>query len=215
MKLPIANINTSRRERAFTLIETLIAFTTLVILVASVIMCNLYGMAMATRQQIWLGTSSDSVRTIGTLLTDVRSAVSLQVGSASGGVFTQASISNQQSGSALMIYTTTNATPCILYYYDTVSSNLYRTNYNGPGVSGDFKQVSANPITNDLTHPIFTELDTSGTGTPISNYNTIAPVSVYLSFIKLQNPQVVIQDGSMVDLFQLTTTITPRIVLTQ
>jgi hypothetical protein len=215
MKLPSSNVRTSRGEYAFTFVEALIASTTLVILVASVIMCNLYGLAMAKRQAIWLGASSDAVQAIGTLTADIRSAVSMQVGSYQSGAFTQCSITNSQTGSALMIFSTSNSTPWTLYYYDTVTSNLYRTNYNGPGVSGDYKMVSANPITNDSTRPIFSELDTSGMGTLITNYNSLAPVSIYLSFIKLQNPQVIIEDGSLVDLYQLTTTVTPRLVLTQ
>ena len=215
MKLASSNFATSRRQRAFTMVEALVASTTLIILVAAVILSNLFGLAMAIRQQIWIGASSDAVQAIGTLTSDIRSAVSMQVGSYQSGVFTQTAITNQQTGSARMICTTSNATPWILYYYDTVTSNMYRTNYNGAGVPGDFKWISANPITNDSTHPIFSELDTSGTGAIITNFNSVAPVSIYLSFIKLQNPQVVIQDGSLVDLYQLTTTVTPRLVLTQ
>ena len=218
MKLPRSNTRTLRGARAFTLIESMIVMVTLVILVGSVIMANLYGLSMASRQQIWLGASADAAQTIGNLTVAVRSAVTMQVGSfqSNGNVFTQTVTSNtQQSGSALMIYSTSNTSPWILFYYDTTSSNLYQTDYFGPGVAGDFRMVSAYPITNDSTHPIFTELDTSGMGTPISNYNTIAPVSIYLSFIKLQNPEVVIEDGSLVDLYQLTTTVTPRVVLTQ
>jgi hypothetical protein len=58
-------------------------------------------------------------------------------------------------------------------------------------------------------------VDQSGTGTPISNYTTLAPVSVYLSFSKLQNPQINIESGSLVDLYQIMTTITPRLLLQQ
>ena len=218
MKLHVSSKRKVRGPRAFTLVEALIASTSLVIIVASVIICNLYGLSMATRQQIWMGASHDAAKTVGLLMGDIRSAVSLEVGSYANNVFTQAGTSNQQSGTALMIFTNSTGTvatgPWILYYYNATSNNLVRTNLN-PSGTGDCQIVSANSITNDSTHPIFTELDCSDTGTAISNQTGLAPVSVYLSFTKLQNSQVVIANGSAVDLYQLTTVATPRLLLAQ
>jgi hypothetical protein len=201
--------------RAFTLVEALVASTTLVIIIASVIMCNLFGLSMAVRQQIWQGASDDAARTIGTLMEDIRASQSMLVGSYSSGVFTQTATSNQQSGNAIMIFTNQSGTasggPWILYYYDAVSNNLDRTNYLGSGLYGDFKLVSANPITNDSTHPIFTEVDY--TGTPLSNFTDLSSVSVYLSFTKLQDPDIIIENGSAVDLYQIVTVVSPRLSL--
>jgi hypothetical protein len=224
MKLQCSKSRTLRGRRAFTLVEAMVASVTLIILIGSVIMCNLYGLAMAVRQQIWLGASDDGAQAVGMLMGDIRSANTLYVGTYSNNVFTQTAATGQQSGNALMIFTATNSTmaagPWILYYYNLAttigglnSNSLVRTNFYGAGIAGDYKMVSANPITNDYTHPIFTELDLSGTGTPISNYNSIAPISVYLSFTKLQDPQVIIESGSLVDLYQITTTVTPRLLL--
>ena len=214
MKLSASSIKTRRGQRAFTLVEALVASTTLVILTAAVIMANLFGLAMADRQQIWLGASDDAAQAVGTLMGDIRSAITLQVGTWQSGVFTPAVNTNQQSGSALIIYSTTNTTatgPSVLYYYDPSTTNLMRTNYNGPGVAGDYRRVSANPVTNDLTHPIFTEVDY--TGTPLSTNTPLASVNIYLSFIRLQNPQIIIAPGNMVDLYQITTTVSPRLHL--
>ena len=218
MKLRRANLETPRRSRAFTLVEALVASTTLVILLGSVIMCNLYGLSMAVRQQIWLGASDDAAQALGTLMGDIRSAVTLQVGSYAGGTFTQTSISNQQSGNALLVFTNATGTvaagPWILYYYDSISNNLVRSNFYSSALAGDSKLVSANPITNDLTHPIFTEVDY--TGTPLvsaTNSQSAASVSIYLSFTKLQDPNVIIENGSVVDLYQIQTTVTPRLGL--
>jgi hypothetical protein len=218
MKLHVSSNRKLHAWRAFTLVETLIASTCLVIIVASVIACNLYGLSMATRQQIWMGASHDAAKTVGMLMGDIRSAVSLEVGSYSNKVFTQTAGTNQQSGTALMIFTNSTGTvaggPWILYYYNSTSNNLVRTNLYTTG-TGDCQIVSANSITNDSTHPIFTELDFTDTGTAISNRTTLAPISVYLSFTKLQNSQVVIANGSSVDLYQLTTVATPRLLLAQ
>jgi type II secretory pathway pseudopilin PulG len=217
MKLHCSKSRTLRGCRAFTLVEVMISSVCIIILIGSVIMCNLFGLAMATRQQIWLGASDDAAKAIGTLIVDIRSANTLYVGTYTNSAWAQTALTNQQSGNALLIYTATNSTyaagPWTLYYYDPTSNNLVRTNFYGAGSNGDYKLVSANPITNDNTHRIFTELDTSGTGTPISNYTTLAPISVYLSFTELQNPQIEIENGSLVDLYQVTTTVTPRLLL--
>jgi Tfp pilus assembly protein PilW len=217
MKLHNSKSRMSRGRRAFTLVEAMVASVTLIILIGSVIMCNLFGLAMATRQQIWLGASDDAAQAVGALEGDIRSAIAMEVGTFQTNVFTITVATNQQSGNALVVFTNSTATlatgPWVLYYYDSTSNNLVRSNFYGVGIAGDSKYVSANPITNDSTHPIFTELDSSGTGTPISNSASLAPVSIYLSFTKLQNPQIVIESGSLVDLYQITITAFPRAML--
>jgi type II secretory pathway pseudopilin PulG len=200
-----------RHSRGFTLLEALVVSGTLVFIIGSVIMCNLFGLAMSDRQEIWIGASEDAANVIGLVMSDVRSANSLQVGTYAGSTFTQTGSTNTQSGSALLVYPTTNSYPWVLYYYDATSNNLVRTNYNGPSVPGDFKLVSANPITNDATHAIFTEVDY--TGAPLTAPTTIAPISIYLSFTRLQNPQIVIENGSLVDLYTITAVVAPRLHL--
>lgn len=211
MRLLNLQNKTARARRAFTLVEALITSATLVIVLGSVVMCNLYGLSMAVRQQIWLGASDDAAGAIGTLMEDIRSATSLEVGSYSNSVFTQTASTGQQSGNALMIFTNSSTLPWTLYYYDSTSNNLVRSNYYGPGVNGDSKLVSANPITNDMTHPIFTEVDY--TGTALSNATPLTAVTIYLSFTKLQDPDIVIESGSSVDLYQIITTVSPRLRL--
>jgi len=210
MRLPSFPSGTLRGVRAFTLVEALITSTTLVIIVGSVIACNLFGLSMAARQQIWLGASDDAAQAVSTLMANIRSASSMQVGSYSSiNGFSQASGSSQQSGNALLIFTNSLSSASILYYYDSVSNNLVQSNYYGPGVPGDFKLVSANPITNDVTHPIFTEVDF--TGTPLTSTKPLAAVNIYLSFTALQNSQVIIGAGQQVDLYQIIAVVYPRL----
>jgi hypothetical protein len=208
MRLRVSHATLSREERAFTLVEALVASSTLVLVIASVMMCYLFGASMVCRQQIWMGASDDAANAIGSLMANIRAANTLQVGTYVSNVFTPAVSTNQQSGNALWIYPTTNTTPWVFYYYDSLSNNLVQTNYNGSNQSGSCKLVSANPITNDNTHPIFTEVNYMGT--PLSNATTVASISIYLSFVKMQNPQIVIESGSLVDLYQIITTVSPR-----
>ena len=204
----LSHQSAGRRNRdAFTLIESLIVTATLVIVIGSVILCNLFGLSMAVRQQIWMGASDDACRTVSTLMQDIRAATTLQVGNYSSNVFTPTPDNTNQTGNALLIFPTTNTVaPFTLYYFNTVSNTLVRTNFITAGVAGDFKQVSANELTND--HPLFSEV--SCTNTVLTNSRPMATISVYLSFTKLQDPQVVIETGSLVDLYQIVLCVSPR-----
>ena len=215
MKLALAESRRLDQRSGFTLMETTVVMGLLVLLIGSVVMCNLFGLSMSVRQQIWLSASDDSARALGTLMTDIRSGASNYVGNVSNissfnpSNFVLIPSGTAQAGNSLLIYVGTTNTgqniPWILYFYDSVSNNLERTNYTGTNY-GDFKLVSANPITND--NFIFTEVDylgnilTSPAATPI--------IQVYLSFTKLQNPQVSIAPGSPVDFYQIVTTVASR-----
>ena len=66
--------------------------------------------------------------------------------------------------------------------------------------------VTANPITND--NYIFTMQDYLGN--VLSNATPYPVIAIYLSFTKLQNPQIVIEPGSPVDFYQINSKIAPR-----
>src|SRR5580658_1726768 len=217
MKVNLSNPITTSQRCGFTLVESLIVMTTLVILCGTVIMCNLFGLSMAQRQQIWLSASDDAGQTMGKLMTDIRSGASNYVGNGNLGGFTNAATNNTwQQGNALMIYQcNTNGVTngaWVMYYYDPPSSNLYRTNWTGSNY-GDFRLVTANEIqTNNMYNSnIFSAYnvyngvwmpETNGVGTPL--------VQICLAFTELQNPQVVISSGSTIDFYQITTKIASR-----
>jgi type II secretory pathway pseudopilin PulG len=210
VKLKLPKTRVLEQRSGFTLAEMLVVTASLVILIGSVIICNLFGLSMSVRQQIWLSASDDSAQALGKLMTDIRSGASNYVGTGSNWTtWARCADGTPHTGNSLMIYlgTTNSGTniPFVLYWYDTVSNVLWRTNYTGSNY-GDFKMVSANPITND--NPVFTEEDYLGNVLT----NTIATpiIQVYLSFTKLQNPQVAIAPGSPVDFYQIITTVASR-----
>jgi hypothetical protein len=216
MKVRLSQTEASGRRTGFTAVEMLVVMATLVILTGSMIMCNLYGMSMAVRQQIWLSASDDAAQCLGKIYTDIRSGASNYVGNGSLAGFTNAGSNGWQQGNALMIYQcNTNGVTngaWVMYYYDPPSSNLYRTNWTGSN-SGDFKLVTANEVmtNNQFNSNIFSAYnvyngiwvpETNGVGTPL--------IQVCLSFTKLQNPQVLITPGSAVDFYQIVTMIASR-----
>ena len=215
MKMRLSHATATGQRSGFTMVEMMVVMVTLVILCGSLIMCNLFGLSMAVRQQIWLSASDDSAQVLGKLMTDIRSGASNYVGNGNLGGFTNAGSNGWQQGNALMIYqANTNGLPngaWVMYYYDPPSSNLYRTNYTGS--NGDFKTVTANMVmTNNMYNSnIFSAYnvyngvwvpETNGVGTPL--------VLVCLAFTKLQNPQIQIAPGSPVDFYQIVTMIASR-----
>jgi Tfp pilus assembly protein PilW len=200
-----AATKSSRAGRGFTLAELMFATTILVLIFAAIVLVNLWGLAMNQRSEIWLLTSDDSRKSMGLLHEDVRTANSIYVGSGSLAGFTNAGPTNIQAGNAMKIYASTNTNSWVLYYYDTTSNMLCRTNWDGTS-TGDYKIVSANPITNDSY--IFTMQDYLGN--VLSNATPYPVISVYLSFTKLQNPEIEIAPGSPVDFYQINTKIAPR-----
>jgi len=216
MKVNLPNTIAAGQRSGFTLVEAMVVLATLVILTGSVIMCNLYGVSMAARQQIWLSASDDAAQALGKMMTDIRSGASNYVGNGNLGGFTNAATNTWQQGNALMIYSAntngvTNGT-FVMYYYDPGSSNLYRTNWTGSG-TGNRDLITANMLmTNNMYNSnIFSAYnvyngiwapETNGVGTPL--------VLVCLAFTKLQNPQVVIEPGNPVDFYQIVTMIASR-----
>jgi hypothetical protein len=216
MKVNLSKSMAIGQRSGFTVVEALVVMATLVILCGSIIMCNLYGVSMAARQQIWLSASDDSAQTLGKLMTDIRSGASNYVGNGNLGGFTNAATNVWQQGNALMIYqANTNGLTngaWIMYYYDPGSSNLFRTNWTGNG-SGDFDKATANMLmTNNMYNSnIFSAYnlvnnvwvpETNGAGTPL--------ILVCLAYTKLQNPQIDIAPGSPVDFYQIVTMIASR-----
>jgi hypothetical protein len=165
----------------------------------------MWGLAMTYRSAIWLDSSDDARKTMGMLHEDVRTASSIYVGTGSLAGFTNAGVTNIQAGNAMLLYASTNTNNWVLYFFDSSTNTLYRTNYDGTSV-GDFRIVTANPITNDSY--IFTMQDYLGN--VLSNATPYPVIAIYLSFTKLQNPQIVIEPGSPVDYYQINTKIAPR-----
>jgi type II secretory pathway component PulJ len=205
MKPAFAQSGRKGRSRGFTLAEALVASTTLVMVIGAVMAANLWGMAMLQRSQVWLSSSDDARDTMGRLHEDVRTASTIYVGTGSLAGFTAAGATNIQAGNAMLLYGSTNTNSWVLYYYDSASNMLYRTNWNGSS-AGDFRLATANPITND--NYIFTMQDYLGN--VLSNATPYPVIAVYLSFTKLQNPQIEIAPGSPVDFYQINSRIAPR-----
>lgn len=195
----------SRMGRGFTMAELMMATASMILVLGAIIALNLWGLAMTQRSQIWLLANDDARKGLGKLHTDLRTANTIYVGSGDLNGFTNAVATNIQAGNAMKVYASTNTNSWSLYYYSSASNTLYRTNWDGLA-TGNFDAVLANPITND--NFIFTEQDYLGN--ILSNATPYPVIAIYLSFTKLQNPQIVIEPGQPVDFYQINSKIAPR-----
>lgn len=216
MKMKLSHATAAGQRSGFTMVEMMVVMVTLVVLCGSLIMCNLFGLSMAVRQQIWLSASDDSAQVLGKLMTDIRSGASNYVGNGSLAGFTNANTNVWQQGNALKILqANTNGITngaWVMYYYDPPTSNLYRTNWTGSN-SGDFMMASANMITtnNMYNSNIFSAYQfLNGSWVPETNVAGTQMILVCLGFTKLQNPQIIIGPGNLVDFYQITTMIASR-----
>jgi hypothetical protein len=217
MKITLPNAQRLIHQSAFTLVEALMVMATLVILAGSLIMCNLYGVSMAFRQEIWLSSSDDAARAFGMIMTDIRSGQSNKVVNGTLTNWTYIPQGTWQAGNGLVIWLATTNTgtnlPWIYYYYDPVGSNLYRTNYTGSNF-GDYRLVSANCVqTNNTANAsnIFAQYDYLGNPVDFAtNCVGVPVVQVCLAFTSLQNPQIIIEPGGTVAFYQIQTTVASR-----
>ena len=159
---------------------------------------------MSTRVQIKLNASDDARESISKLIGDIRSAHHLRIGTGNLTTFTDAPDNANQQGSAIQVYPSANTNDWIRYYYNSSDNSLRRT---ADELTSSL--VTANSITNDVV--LFTEEDYLGR--TYTNKIPVAVVKVYLSFTKLNNPQVPIGPGNYFDFYQIDTRITPRISL--
>jgi hypothetical protein len=215
--------HTGKQQRAFTLVEAMMASTVLVMVITSMILLNLWGLAMAARQQIWMSASDDSTQAYAALMQDIHSANTFCIGSGSNAAGFATNTTTSQSD-CLLIYPTPTNNIWICYYYNPTSNAacpyadaLVRTNYNATNTGVSFRRLltyaerrgtGGGGITND--QHLFTTEDLNGN--PIVN-NSTTPVIIdlYLGFIKSRNAQIVIAGPSNVaDVFQVRTRVCAR-----
>ena len=98
---------------------------------------------MTQRSEIWLLTGDDTRQSMGLLHRTPHGLQHLRRHGQPEG-FHQCGATNIQAGNAMLIYASTNTNSWTLYYYDSPSSTLYRTNWDGTSV-GDFRMVFGQP----------------------------------------------------------------------
>ncbi len=189
-----------RKRLAFTLTEMMISLSILTMVLSGIISSHLFGVKMLEITKAKLGASDEARSAINKLISEVRSAKRVQIGTGDVSGFTQIADGLAQQGSAIQIYASTNTNFYARYFWNSTDKKLKRTANGGAAVS-----VVAHSITNSL---VFTSEDFAGN--VITNNQNNRVIGFVLQFYQIQYPVITIGPGNYYDYYQLRTRITRR-----
>ncbi len=166
MKFSVSTLNSScggssKSNRGFTLPEILIALTVFVLLLAGIVVANLFGLRMFQVNENKLGATEWSRKTFGQITDEIQSCNAVSVGNmTTNDVFEPLSLPGErQEGNAIEIQPTTNTAVLIHYFVDAADETFRRTEI-GPGVTTNTNTfILADSVTNTM---IFNAQDFSG-----------------------------------------------------
>ena len=185
---------------AFTLVELMVTMALFIVVIGGVIFSHITGLKMYEITKAKLGANDQTRTALGLLMSEVRSAKTIDIGVLSGATFTEIADGSPQQGTALQILPTTSTNTYIRYYLDTSDKKLKRTTS-----SVSTPDIIAENITNTV---VFTSEDYAGTVLTQSQNNRV--LGVTLQFYQIQYPIVRIGAGQYYDFYQLKTRITRR-----
>jgi len=188
------------RRQGFTLTEVLITMALALIVLATVLSCHLFGMRLFEVTKAKLGASDEARGAISTLISEIRSAKVLRIGSGTLASFAEVIPNQPQVGNAIQIYPTIGTNTFIRYFWDATDQKLKRATNDAAEA-----YVVAHAISNQI---VFTAEDF--TGRILTNNENNRVIGLSLQFYQLQYPAVSIGPGNHYDYYQLRTKITRR-----
>ena len=204
MKLLAACNNPTRRLDlylyAFTLAEIQVSMAVIMLVIGGVISSHVFGLKLneATRAKV---SASDAARNaIARLVTDVRSAKIIQVGSGTFAAFTPVADGSIQRGSAIRIYPTTNTSSYTVYYRDSTDSCLKRA---------ETAATTPRKVAEFLTNTVLFTSENFG-GTVLTDNENNRVIGVDLQFYQIRYPITTVGPGGYFDYYQVKTKITRR-----
>jgi len=189
-----------RRSLAFTLTEVMVTMAIMVMVLAAVISCHLLGLRLFELTKAKLGASDDARRAIGLMISEIRSAKFVRVGSGDVSDFKEVGVNTAHVGNAMQVYASTNTNVWVRYFLDSSDQKLKRAT-NGASIA----TVIASSISNSV---VFSAEDF--TGKPLLNNSQDYVIGLNMQFYQLQYPAVEIGPGKFYDYYQLQTRVTPR-----
>lgn len=188
-----------RRHRAHTLTELMVSMAIVLLVMAGVLSAHVFGLKLFEVTKTKIGASDDARAAVSLMVTEIRSAKLLRVGTGSASAFSEAPIDTPQLGNAVQIHATTSPSNFVRYYRDPADQKLKRQ------TSAGTSSVVASAITNAI---VFTAEDFSGT--ILTNNENNRVIGLALQFCQLEYPAVSIGPGNLYDFYQLRTKITRR-----
>jgi prepilin-type N-terminal cleavage/methylation domain-containing protein len=193
--------NPRRHRAAMTLPEVLVTSAIFSLAMAGFLALQLFALRMNLAVAAKLGASDQARNAVGKMISEIRMAGIVRIGTGDESRFTEIPAGQEQRGNALQIQASKNDTNnWIRYYWDADDTRLKRTVKGDPAVS-----VLANSITNEM---VFTSEDHKGQ-VLTNNFNNRV-IGVNLQFSQMESAFVPTGPGQQSDFYQLRTKITRR-----
>lgn len=192
-----------RRCAGMTLPEVMVTAAIFGITMAGFLALQLFALRMNEVVAAKLGASDEARIAVGKMVSEIRMAGVIRIGTGDESAFTEIPIGQPQRGNAVQIQPSKEDTNSwIRYFWDPADTRLKRTVNGNPAVA-----IVANSITNQM---VFTSEDCQGQ-ILLNNYNNRV-IGVCLQFYQLEFPNIPIGPGHQYDFYQLRTKITRRAV---
>lgn len=195
-----------RSKGGFTLLEVMISAGIFLVVVGAMVALQLYQLRSYTLAGTQTMATADGRTTLNAIRDKIRSAKITYVGTFSSGTFSSISNGLPQTGNALEIFTTTNASPAqaLVFYFDPATQCLNL-------ISNGQAQVEAKYMTN-----YFCFQAEDYRGNILTNYQNNPVICLTMQFFQWEYPIGYISSGSgstavdAYDYFRLHTRITRR-----
>ena len=200
MKMLTLSCNSRVGQSGITLVEMLVTMAISGIVILGCVYTQYFGMRQDQLVQSKLGASFYSRKALDDMTSDIRSAVTWQVGTGTSSSFTPVATNAVQSGNALQLFLTPATNTYICYYFDTSNQQLMRWK---SGVTGN--QVIANYLTNTMT---FTAEDYLGNVASTRSYKNV--IHVILQFWQYQYPTTRVGPNNYYNYYKMEFKVTPH-----
>jgi prepilin-type N-terminal cleavage/methylation domain-containing protein len=209
MKIPSKIPLWNDLEKAFTIVELMIAMTIFSMALIGVIYLHLFGLQQDKLVNSKLGASDQSRRGYDNLMRDVRSCKAWEIGNVDGtGInFTAADLGTTQQGNALCLNYTTNVanvTGKIIYYFNTNANALMRVRPRDMYVT-----KVADGLTNVFKSMIFEAQNFDGTPQTTRSHKGV--ICVWMEFKQFQYPLTQVGNGALYDYYRMHFKITSHV----
>lgn len=187
----------------FTLAEILVSMSIFVLIMAMIILTQVYGFRMYSMTRPKLAASDDARKTVGRLTDEIRSAHIVRVGRGDRSSFTEVSPGLKQIGNALQIFPTTNTNVFIRYYWDRNARAVQRI------TDGSAKMWTiAQSVSNEW---VFSAENFRGE--PLTNNANSRVIGVRLDFYETLYPRKSVGAGGFYEYYTIQTKVTRRKIL--
>jgi prepilin-type N-terminal cleavage/methylation domain-containing protein len=189
-------------QKAFTLVELMVAMSIFGLVIAGLIALQLYGMKLNQLTESKLGASDQARYMLEKMCQDIRTAKRWEVGNVSGTSFVEVPDGQAQRGTGIRIFRTTATNTWIQYHFNTNTRVLFRSQ-SGVGTA----RIVAQDLTNNMAFQAEDyrgNVQTAGTGLWRNC------IRVVLEFAEYQYPLTKVGPGYLYDYYKMEYRVTPH-----